>query len=79
MAAVSFGLNRGQAGTQISDFVIGTAAPTASTDIELRFNTTDQNSKNLTRKDVVLACKAFIRALEPGGNTTVGITNAFGI
>lgn len=78
MAAVSFSISRGQAGSQISDFTVGTSAP-GSGDIELRVNTTDTNAKNLTRQDVVLALKGFIRAIEQGGNTTVGITNALGI
>jgi hypothetical protein len=64
MAAISIALNRGVPGVQITDFTVGTAAPTASTDVEVRFNTTDQLGANVTMKDVILAVKAFIRALE---------------
>jgi hypothetical protein len=65
MAAISLSLNRGVDGFKISDFTVGTSAPGAG-DIELRYNTTDTNSKNLTRKDVILACEAFRRVLEEG-------------
>ena len=79
MTAVSFSISRGQAGSQISDFTVGTSAP-GSGDIELRFNIHDTNSKNLTRQDVVLALQRRSSArIEQGGNTTVGITNALGI
>jgi hypothetical protein len=64
MAAISIALTRGTTGTRISDFTVGTAAPTASTDCELRFNTTDQNSVAMTMKDVILMVESFRRALE---------------
>ena len=47
----------------ITDFVHGTSAP-GTGDIELRVNTTDQNSANMTVKDIALALKAFARAIE---------------
>jgi hypothetical protein len=65
MAAISLSLNRGVDGFKISDFTAGTSVPGAG-DIELRYQVTDTNGKNLTRKDVILACKAFQRALEEG-------------
>jgi hypothetical protein len=65
MAGISLSLSRGVEGFKLSDFTVGTSTP-GTGDIELRYNTTDTNSKNLTRKDVILACKAFIRALEEG-------------
>jgi hypothetical protein len=65
MAGISLSLSRGVSGFKISDFTVGTSTP-GTGDIELRYNTTDTNSKNLTRKDVILACMAFIRALEEG-------------
>lgn len=74
MTAVSLSISRGTDGMKISDFTVGTSAP-GTADVELRFNLTDTNSKALTEKDVILACKAFIRALEWGGNN-VFITNS---
>jgi hypothetical protein len=65
MAGVSLSISRGIEGFKISDFTVGTSAPGAG-DIELRFNVTDTNSNALTRKDVILGCKAFIRTLEEG-------------
>ena len=65
MAAVSLSLSRGQEGLRISDFTVGTSAPGAG-DIEIRFNLTDTNGKNVTRKDIYNACKAFMRAMEAG-------------
>ena len=65
MAGISLSLPRGVEGFKISDVTVGTSTP-GTGDIELRFNVTDTNSKNLTRKDVILACKAFERALEEG-------------
>jgi hypothetical protein len=65
MAAISLSINRGVDGFKLNDFTVGTSVP-GTGDIELRYNTTDTNSKNLTRKDVIIACNAFIRALEEG-------------
>jgi hypothetical protein len=67
MTAVSLSISRGNDGMKISDFTVGTSAP-GTGDIEIRFQLLDTNSKALTEKDVILACKAFIRALEWGGN-----------
>jgi hypothetical protein len=67
MTAVSLSLSRGVDGMKISDFTVGTSAP-GTGDVELRFNLTDTNAKALFEKDVILAVKAFIRALEWGGN-----------
>jgi hypothetical protein len=64
MAAISIAINRGVPGVKATDFTVGTAAPTASTDIELRFNTTDQNSNNILILDVIVAMEAIRRALE---------------
>ena len=74
MTAVSLSINRGTDGMKISDFTVGSLAPNAN-DIELRFNLLDANSHALWEKDVILACKAFIRALESGG-ATVDVTNS---
>jgi hypothetical protein len=74
MTAVSLSISRGTDGMKISDFTVGTSAPGAG-DVELRFQLLDTNSKALTEKDVILACKAFIRALGEGGNT-IFVTNS---
>lgn len=63
MAAISIAINAGNDGFRVNDFTVGTAAPSASTDIELRWNTTDQNSNAITRKQVDIALKAFARAI----------------
>lgn len=68
MAAISLSLNHGAEGNQISDFTVGTLAPNAG-DFEVRLNTTDTNSKNISRKEMCLALYAFCRALEQGGAT----------
>jgi hypothetical protein len=46
MTAVSYSISRGVAGSTKSDITVGTSAP-GSGDIELRYNTTDTNGKNL--------------------------------
>lgn len=65
MAGISLSISRGVSGTKISDITVGTSTP-GSGDIELRYNTNDTNSKPQTRKDIILALKTFIRALESG-------------
>ena len=65
MAAVSIAISRGSAGVKATDYTTGTSAPGAG-DIELRFNTTDTNSRPLIVKDVVLALDMFARQLEAG-------------
>jgi hypothetical protein len=59
MTAVSIQMSRGQSGTKISDFTVGTAAP-ASLDLEVRYQLLDTNSNPLTREDIIL----FMRAVE---------------
>lgn len=68
MAAISLSLAHGVSGFNISDFTVGTLAPGAD-DFEVRLNTTDTNSKNISRLEMVLALEAFIRALQMGGST----------
>lgn len=65
MAGVSFSISRGTSGFKISDITVGTSTPGVG-DTELRFNTNDTNSVPQTRKDIIIALKAFIRALEQG-------------
>jgi hypothetical protein len=57
-------INRGASGVMATDFVVGTAAPTVSTDFEFRFNTTDQNSIAIKIVDAIIALKSIRRALE---------------
>jgi hypothetical protein len=68
MSAISIAINRGVPGIKATDFTIGTAAPTASTDFELRFNTTDQNSNSVRMLDVITAIKLFRQVLETTGS-----------
>jgi len=74
MTAVSLALSRGLDGMKISDFTVGTTAPSTG-DIQLSFQLLDGQSKALTEKDVILACEAFIRALKWGGNN-IFVTNS---
>lgn len=69
MAGISVSISRGVEGFKFIDFTIGTSTPGVG-DIELRFNTLDTNSVNLTRKDVINALEAFRRVLEQGGLQT---------
>lgn len=62
MAAFSYSINRGVDGFKISDFTHGTSAPGAN-DIELRVNTTDQQSAAMLVKDIIKALEAFERAV----------------
>jgi hypothetical protein len=78
MASISLSLTMPLQGFRISDFVTGTAAPTAGSDIELRMNTTDQLSNPITLTEVQNALKAFQRALL-SSNTNAGIVNWPGI
>jgi len=68
MAAISLSMSHGQQGNQISDFTVGTLVPDAG-DFEVRLNTTDTNSKNISRMEMWLALEAFQRALMQGGAT----------
>jgi len=65
MAGISISINRGIDMPKISDITIGTTTPAAN-DIQLCWNTLDTNSVALTRKDVILAAGALIRAIENG-------------
>jgi hypothetical protein len=53
-------LNRGIAGEKYSEFLTGTASTAGTNQIELRV----QDSAGLTKKDVILALKAFERFFE---------------
>jgi hypothetical protein len=65
MAALSISISRGSAGVKATDYTTGTSAP-GTGDVELRFNTTDTNSKPLTRLDVLNAVDMFKRQIEAG-------------
>ena len=79
MAAVSIAMLRGVDGFKLDSastptetgqngsFVVGTSAPTSTYDIELRYNTTDQNSAAISRKEIIIALKAFERILTEQG------------
>jgi hypothetical protein len=82
MTAVSISMLRGVDGFQLFDttgtpsgtgipaigsFDIGTSAPGAGYDIELRYNTTDQNSAPVLRKDIIIAIRAMQRLLLEAG------------
>lgn len=73
MSSVSIGLAHGAAGMKMSDYVVGTAAPSGSTDIEVRWNNTDSNSKNVLDHEIVVALKNIIRQIEGGGPTGVNL------
>lgn len=73
MAAISLSLAHGVDGMKISDFTAGTSAPGAG-DFEFRANTTDTNSKNISRFEMIRALRGFIRALEEGGATVNVLT-----
>jgi len=64
MAGISLAINHGLDGFRVSDFTIGTATPTGGTDMEFRFNTSDQNSNVLTKKDLLIALEAITRAIQ---------------
>jgi hypothetical protein len=70
MASISIGLLYGIDQAKISDVVVGTASPSGSTDVEIRWNSTDTNSVVRNRKDVILAARALIQALESGNLQT---------
>jgi hypothetical protein len=74
MAAISIAINRGVDGFHNTDFTVGTAAPTASSDVELRFNTTDQSSAAMKMQDVIKCVLAIRRALETTGSNVNVIT-----
>lgn len=72
MAALSISLAHGATGMKMSDFTTGTLAPNAG-DFEVRWNTTDTNSKNILDHEVVIALKAIIRQIENGGPTSINL------
>ena len=62
MTAVRIASTRGVNEYQASSYTIGTDAPTASFDWELRYNLLDQQSNPVTIKDII----RFLEGLENG-------------
>jgi len=73
MTAVSLSLTRGQFGTKISDFTVGTSAPGAG-DVEVRFNVLDTHNKNMNSQDVWILLEQIGRAILNHGSQ-VYVTN----
>lgn len=65
MAAISVSISHGALGMKMSDYTVGTSAP-GTGDIEVRYNTTDTNSKNILTHEVVIKLREIIRLLEQG-------------
>ena len=64
MTAVSFSIKRGVDGFNMSDITVGSLAPNAS-DVEIRFNVLDANSKNMNDLDLIKAAKAHRHRYHP--------------
>lgn len=73
MASISLSLSHGVSGMTMSDYTVGTLAPNAG-DFEVRLNTTDTNSKNISHHEMVIALEAFIRVLQTGGASAINLT-----
>lgn len=74
--ALSLGVKNGD-GTdtigKISNVTVGTNAPTASVDFELRVAATDQNGNTITRVEMLKALLAFERAINSMGIYTTDL------
>jgi hypothetical protein len=58
---------------KMSDFTVGTAAPTGGTDVEVRANNTDTNNKNISDHEIIVLLKTIIRQIESGGPSAVNL------
>lgn len=56
----------------MSDFTVGTLAPNAG-DVEVRFNNTDSNNKNISDLEVVIMLKTIIFQIENSGPAGVNL------
>lgn len=65
MAALSVSAAHGAISMKMSDYTAGTSAPGAG-DVEVRWNTTDTNGKNVLSHEVVITLRNIIRFLEQG-------------
>jgi hypothetical protein len=72
MAAVSISIAHGGGGMKMSDFTVGTLAPNAG-DVEVRFNTTDSQSKSMSHQEVAVLLETIIRQLLTGGPTSINL------
>lgn len=72
MSSTSISISHGASGMKMSDYTVGTLAPNAG-DVEVRFNNTDTNSKNILDQEVVVALKNIIRQIENGGPSAVNL------
>lgn len=70
--AVSISISHGVGGLKMSDFIIGTSAPGAG-DVEVRFNNTDTNGKNILDHEIVILLRTIIRQIEGGGASSVNL------
>jgi hypothetical protein len=77
MTAVSISLAQGKSGMLMSDFTIGTSAPGAG-DVEVRFNNTDTNGKNILDHEIVILLRAIIRQIENGGPSAINLVTRVG-
>lgn len=75
MAAISISASHGLISMKMSDYTAGTSAP-GTGDIEIRYNTTDTNSKNILTHEVVITLRNMIRLIEQGHVST---TNPVGL
>lgn len=71
MASTFIGLNRGQQGSLVSDFTVGTS--TGGTDLEVRIDT----GKSLTRQDAKLMLEAIVRELDTPDSAIFDTTGGF--
>lgn len=72
MSSTSISVAHGASGNKMSDFTTGTLAPNAG-DIEVRFNNTDTNGKNILDHEIVVALKWIIRQIEAGGASAINL------
>ena len=77
MSSTSISISHGASGMKMSDFTVGTLAPNAG-DVEVRFNNTDTNSKNILDHELVIMLKAIIRQIEAGGPSAVNLLTRTG-
>ena len=72
MSSASISLSHGASGMKMSDFTTGTLAPNAG-DVEVRFNNTDTNGKNILDHEIVIMLRAIIRQIENGGASSINL------
>jgi hypothetical protein len=72
MSSTSISISHGAGGLKMSDFTVGTLVPNAG-DVEVRFNNTDTNGKNILDHEVVILLRTIIRQIEAGGPSSVNL------